>query len=153
MACATNEFYGAPDCISDCAVINDDLLGSSTHAKKRVTIVSVDRQTIPAQRRIITTRMSSNMKDVTGVNFTKSIPLSPGEHKLSVAVCEIGPFAIKCARSIIRFNAEPNGRYRLGGSVSRSKDYADIWIEDLKGGGFAVDKVRVNGLRNKQKQY
>ena len=93
--------------------------------------------------------MAANMKDVQGVRFDRSIPLSPGEHKLFIEVCEGGSWGEKCARAVIRLHAEKDGRYRLAGSVSKSKNHADIWVEDLKSGGFAVDKIRVKGLRGR----
>lgn len=165
MSCATPETYSVPPNLEDYAIIDDDAhskyLGEdSWRVKKTARIISVDRVKVAYKRKLITPQMAMNMKDVQGVRFDKSIPLSPGEHKLLVEVCEgpgDNPFEVvvlptsirKCARTVFRLDAESNGRYRLAGSVSRSNNYADIWIEDLKDGTLAVDKVRIKGLSPK----
>jgi hypothetical protein len=152
MSCATPEFYSFPPGMTNYAIISDNaqwenvFIGSSV-PPRMARIISIDRETIAYRRKLITPQMAMNMKDVQGVHFDNSIPLSPGEHKLLIEVCEGGGWGTKCARTVIRLHAEEDGRYRLVGSVSKSKDHADIWIEDLKTGGFAVDKIRVKGLR------
>lgn len=157
MSCATPDYYSPPLNLANYAIIDDDsywenVLDDGWVPRRIARIVSVDRETIAQNRKLITPQMAINMKDVTGVRFDKSIPLSPGEHKLFVEVCEGGGWGDKCARAVIRLHAAGDGRYRLAGSVSKSKDHADIWVEDLKSGGFAVDKIRVKGLRGPMEQ-
>jgi len=152
MSCATSDYYSPPPNLTNYAIIDDDSHWENAFddgwvPRRIARIISVDRETIAYNRKLITPQMAMNMKDVQGVRFDKSIPLSPGEHKLFVEVCEGGGWGDKCARAVIRLHAEGDGRYRLTGSVSKSKNHADIWVEDLKSGGFAVDKIRVKGLR------
>ena len=167
-SCASKEYYSTPDNFVDYAIIDDqkyierDSWGAGSWAR----IVSVDRMEVHKRRRLLTADVvkslpdeeARNMEDIKGIDIMNAIPLSPGEHKLLVEVCEtdanvlsailMTPY-MKCAKAVVRLNAEPHGRYLLGGSVSKNKDHADIWIDDLRDGSLAVEKVRVKGLKVK----
>ena len=161
MSCATSDYYSPPPNLTNYAIIDDDThwensLEDGLGASKTAIIISVDRVTVAYKRNLITPDMSINMTDLKGINFGRAIPLSPGEHKLLIEVCESGNrlwhliwYSDKCVRTVIRLRAEPHGRYRVAGSVSMRKNHADVWIENLKDGTLAVDKVRIKGLRTK----
>jgi len=162
ISCATEEFYSAPPNLTNYAIIDDDahskyLIEDGSHVKKTVRIISVDRVTVSYKRNFIPPHMAINLTDTKGIVLRKAIPLSPGEHKLLIEVCEgpienpweimILPTSVKrCARTVFRLTAEPNGRYQLAGSVSKAKNHADIWVENLRDGTLSVDKIRIKGL-------
>jgi hypothetical protein len=154
VSCATSEFYSAPPNLTNYAIIDDDthwenVFDDGSVPPRIARIISVDRVKVANKRKLITPTMSFNMTNTKGMNFARAIPLSPGEHKLFVEVCEGGGWVPKCARAVIRLHAEGDGRYRLAGSVSKGKNHADIWIEDLRDGNLAAGKIHVKGLTTK----
>lgn len=163
VSCVTPETPQEPANFDEYALMDDDndrTDGFELKTRSTTMIISVDRAEIRPYRKLISPEMAEKLEDTYDIDLEDAVPLSPGEHKLLVRACEQDPSLLNwrnygglssgalCASTVIRFNAEPGGRYRLAGSVSRGKDHADIWVENLRDGSLAVDKIRIKGLKN-----
>lgn len=158
VSCATPDFYEASPDTANYALIDDD-----THIEKHwegkggyktVRIMSVDLESVSYFRKLVSPEMAEKLEETDGIDLDNAVPLVPGEHKLLVEACEedygvletITMRPSKCAKTVIRLDAQPNGRYRLEASVSKSRDHADIWVVNLRDGTLAVEEVRIKGL-------
>jgi hypothetical protein len=95
----------------------------------------------------VTNKMRVKMPPATAASSGGiALRLSPGTRKLKVRICESG-WVGYCGEGYLRLEVRPDSRYRLRGELSKSKGYADIWVEDLQTGENAIERMRIRGLR------
>jgi hypothetical protein len=79
----------------------------------------------------------------------RAVVLSTGPHKVHIMACESKIFSMNgyiCGEVILTLYAVPGQRYLANGSIAKSKDFADIWIEDRRTGDVVSGPLRVSGL-------
>jgi hypothetical protein len=101
-------------------------------------------------------KWSSSLEDIAdkeSIDVEKGVAVvvSPGTRKFKVNACQRSDniFCIhhhKCASSVLRLEAMPEGRYRVRAKVSKRNDYAETWIENLSTGEIVSKPVLIQGL-------
>ena len=80
------------------------------------------------------------------VQFASEIKIAVGTHRLKIEACDYGLFGGACAQTVLTLDAIAERRYLVTGVVSKSNDYADFWIEDVRSGHKVAGPMRVSNL-------
>jgi hypothetical protein len=139
VGCSTLEPYRVRETTTEYATIEATPM-SLTNRFKYSDIVSLDRRRIDRKSYTVPENL-----DASGVP-KRAIVIEQGSHKIHIMVCEFDMLFDKCAEAILSLEAEVGHRYLVGGGVSKSNEFADIWIDDMGSGEKVAGPLRVNGL-------
>lgn len=148
IGCSSLEAYRLPENIDEIATIEDKepQIGSLNY----FYVMSIDRKRIDSRSRgIPSSRLGKNLRALGDPEDW--IPLRVGLRKLEVIVCKYSPDVLDllsfsgwhCGHAVLPLVVESGVHYRLGGSVNKQEDYAELWIEDANSGRTVLDVTRV----------
>lgn len=102
-------------------------------------VVSLDNVEVKPQDRVRLSGVLEEDRDVL------ALKLSEGEHKIVARVCESG-WAAHCGRAYLTLTASRGHYYGLLSTLSKTRDYIEVWVIDLRSGETVVNPLRVHGL-------